>query len=383
MNLNGQALGENSEISLLTASPGKELYSTFGHTAIRVLDPDLKIDRVYGYGTFDFSTPFFYLKFARGDLNYRLDTEPFYRTQSRYGFIDVYTYLERGVHEQKLNLSLQQRQQIFDYLLINHLPQNQYYRYDYLFDNCATRPRDVIYEALGNELVLDTTFVEEGLTFRQLIDRYVEDTPWIDFGIDLLLGAVIDREMTAQESMFIPDYLEKALDHTKVNMEEQTLPLVQSNSVVLRQKASPGTGASLPGPTITMWILFLAIAAITGLGFQRKIWKHQIDGGMYILYGLVGCLLAVLWFGTLHSSTAQNWNLLWAFPFHLVVGIFLFRAKRPEWLNIYLIGLIGIGLCMLLFWGIIPQELHPANIPLILILTLRSSYTYYSLRKIS
>lgn len=173
------ATAQNYRISLLTCDPGDELYSAFGHNAVRVLDNDTGRDIVFNYGTFDFDTPNFYLKFARGKLDYMLSVSTYEQ------FILHYQYLQRSVREQVLDLSPEQTLRTVQFLQENYEPQNRFYRYDFFFDNCATRIRDMVEMVLGDQLKWGETEASSGKTFRNLIDEYVYPMPWADFGIDL------------------------------------------------------------------------------------------------------------------------------------------------------------------------------------------------------
>ena len=178
-------LSEGSKISLLTCSSGEELYSVFGHSAIRVNDPDNKIDLVYNYGTFDFSTSYFYFKFAHGNLNYMLASGQF-----RY-FLPGYVMENRSVKEQILNLSQKERQKLFDAIIVNSQPENRNYRYDFFYDNCATRIRDIVLKSIEGQYVIDKESTHN-MTMRQLYGQYLNKSLWTQFGIHLLLGMKAD-----------------------------------------------------------------------------------------------------------------------------------------------------------------------------------------------
>ena len=174
---NGQSLSEEATISLITIGPTQQaLYSAFGHSGFRVHDPNLQIDFFYNYGVFNFNQPNFYLNFARGINYYQLgvDEYPLYR--------DYYIRQNRFIHEQILNLNSQQKQKIFDFLSWNALPENRLYLYDYFYDNCATRPRDVLIKVLGEDIVFDETSEKKSITIRELTDIYLKQQPWGDLG---------------------------------------------------------------------------------------------------------------------------------------------------------------------------------------------------------
>ncbi|HNE28922.1 MAG TPA: DUF4105 domain-containing protein, partial [Saprospiraceae bacterium] len=180
-------LSDSSFISLITAAPGEELYSTFGHSALRVKDPARNFDRCYNYGTFDFDQPNFYLNFCRGKLLYYLNVE------RRRDFEYEYLMDRRTLREQTLDLDASQKQQLFDLLQENALPQNREYKYDFFYDNCATRIRDIVEKALLYQVFFDSTTTKKGTTMRQLLKPYLLDKPWTRFGIDLILGQAADR----------------------------------------------------------------------------------------------------------------------------------------------------------------------------------------------
>lgn len=366
-----QQLSPYSEISLLTVGPGKQLYSTFGHTAIRVHDPATNINRVYGYGTFDFDTPFFYLKFARGKLNYKLDIDPFRTSPRRPGFMAIYRFLDRTVDEQVLNLTQAHKQAIFDFLETNYLPENRYYLYDFFFDNCATRPRDVFIQVLGDQLIFHHDYLNTEHTFRELIDMYLQVKPWADFGIDLALGAVIDRPVQPMEYMFLPDYLARAFDHATVVIEGKEVPFVKSKRRLYQSRRK-----FEPVPLTQKPVFIFSVLALLLLGVSAWEWKKGriipwIDALLFGLAGLGGLVIFFLMFLTDHTATAQNMNILWLLPTHLLLPFVLFRSSKPRWFRPYLWLSGAMLLLLLLGWPILPQELHPASIPLMLMLLMR------------
>ncbi|MEM6805699.1 MAG: DUF4105 domain-containing protein, partial [Bacteroidota bacterium] len=218
--LGARPLSKEARISLMTCAPGNELYSAFGHSAIRVKDPKQGLDIVYGYGTFDFSDPLFLPKFIKRDLMYFLDTD-------KYGeFQYVYKYFKRSFDEQILDLDSIQTQRIYDFLKNNMKAENRFYLYDFFFDNCATRIRDVLYNELGPELKIEGKDEEGELTFRDILDLYLQESHWMDFGIDLALGAVVDKKATPWEQTFHPDYLAAFFQDAKLGGKH----LVESKS---------------------------------------------------------------------------------------------------------------------------------------------------------
>lgn len=191
-------------ISILTCAVGEELYASFGHTAVRIIDSTAGTDIVYNYGTFDFNDPDFYTRFTLGKLLYFLDKEDFQ------DFIQSYRYESRGVAEQVLQLTLTEKEKVRQFLETNLLPENRSYRYDFLFDNCATRVRDIFPKVLGPAFSFGPVLGNTTVSYRSVIDQYLENKHWERLGIDLVLGSPVDKQMTERTALFLPDYLCKA-----------------------------------------------------------------------------------------------------------------------------------------------------------------------------
>ncbi|HRD07117.1 MAG TPA: DUF4105 domain-containing protein, partial [Saprospiraceae bacterium] len=191
-------LMNNTQISLLTCDPGSEIYSLFGHSAVRVKNEEKNFDVVFNYGTFDFQTPNFTLKFMRGKLPYRLAV-------ASYGsFLKEYHYFKRGVREQVLQINNSQKEDIIRFLENNAKPENAEYKYDFFYDNCSSRIRDVFEKTLHYPPQYSG---ENKLTFRNLLHRYLEAWPWLRTGIDIIIGSKADKIADASAQMFIPDKL--------------------------------------------------------------------------------------------------------------------------------------------------------------------------------
>jgi hypothetical protein len=301
----------NLRITLLTCAPGAELYSTFGHTAIRVQDRAMGSDEVYNYGTFEFAEDF-YIKFVRGKLLYALSVQGFDE------FLYQYQYESRSVIEQDLAFTCEQKQQLYTRLRQNALPENRAYRYDFLFDNCTTRAGFMVDSGAKAKVVLGNILAAKPLTFRDHIDVYLHkaNQDWSQLGIDLLLGAKMDREATNREAMFLPDNLMVAFDRSTVDGRS----LVASKRTILHLP-SLASESLLITPVIAFGILLLLMAALTFIKKPRAQKAVSIaDFIFFFLLGLVGLLLVFMWFGTDHALCANNYNLLWALPTHLVAA---------------------------------------------------------------
>jgi len=241
------------QMSVITCGPSQEeLYTAFGHSAIRVLDKANNFDAVFNYGVFDFKQPNFYLNFARGFLYYKLGVYDYQAFKANY------IYDNRYVHEQVLNLTSEQKLKLFNYLLVNARPENQTYLYDYFYNNCATKIRDVVVDALGKDVVaFDGSYVKTNYTIRDLTDIYLAEQPWGDLGIDICLGLPMDKKASPYEYMFLPDYIESGFDHATIVTDGKTLPLVSSKNIVYEMRAEERQ-SGLPHPLF----LFVGIGLI-------------------------------------------------------------------------------------------------------------------------
>lgn len=344
------ALSDSSTISLMTVAPGEETYSLFGHSALRVRDPLLRLDRCYNYGTFDFDQPNFLLKFCRGKLLYMLDLEP-YRS-FEYGNIAD----RRAMREQLLNLSGGERQALFGALEKNALPENRAYKYDFFYDNCATRIRDVVGAALEYRVRYDSSTLTRPQTMRQLLRPYLARHPWTEFGIDLVLGRSADRVANAEDFMFLPDYVHAMFAKASI---DGTVPLVKSERKIPEYSFEPQPFQ--PGFfSRPLWVM--CVVALIGLLCMAHPRNERIfDLVFWPTLGLAGLVMALLWFATDHSATKTNLNMMWALPTHL---LFFWRRSRTEVTEMYFVGSAILAALALLFWKFMPQEMPVAAMPL-------------------
>lgn len=352
------------QVSLITCAPGAELYSVFGHTALRIVDSVANTDIIYNYGTFNFDDPDFYTKFVRGKLMY------FLSQQSFPDFLYEYAYFKRGVTEQVLQLSATEKKEIQHSLFENVREENRYYKYDFLYDNCATRLRDIIFKTNQNNAFEPPVFAEQGTSFRDYLHNYLSraEMQWTTLGIDLLLGIGADKAMTTSACMFLPDYLAQGV----------SLAFKGQSKLVERDQVHLPNAQDLP-VKLPFWqtpLFFFAILAFLVLlpSFFRSnalaSYQSVMDRIIFVLSGLLGLLLLFMWFGTDHQSFANNINLVWAMPFNLLLA---FSFNGPwKWLKTYL-----RFYSLLLLVLMIPVLLHPGIInfglyPLILVLSFRS-----------
>jgi hypothetical protein len=278
------------------------------------------------------------------------------------------------VHEQLLDLTPAQRQRIFEFLIWNAQPENRSYNYDYFYDNCATRIRDVIANALGDSVHFDGSYINTTSTIRQLTDRYLHEQPWGDLGIDICLGLPMDKTMEPWEYMFIPDYVESGVAHASVNRGDTVVPLVKDYRVVYA--AAPAEPAArLPHPLFVSGALLLYAVAVSVRDYQRKKASTWFDAFLFGSTGIIGVLLVLLWVLTDHKAASNNFNLLWAIPTHAFVVFFL--RRRVAWIRTYFLTVMILEALLLLTWAVLPQQLNVALIPLAGGILARSGVQYY------
>ncbi|HCV16252.1 MAG TPA: hypothetical protein DF637_07960 [Rikenellaceae bacterium] len=311
---------ETPRISLLTCTPGAELYSTFGHSALRVYNPATGSDLVFNFGLFDFNTPNFYTRFMRGKLEYMLGI------QYMDDFLYQYQWEGRGVVEQVLSLDSAQTVKILAKLEYLYMPENRYYLYSFLYKNCTSELRDIIFDITGKDEY--SLAKSAGKTNRDLINEYVGG--WPKFGINILLGSTLDREIDVFQSMFLPDYLFNELT-VAVNGE---IPLVSDYRVLLEK--SDNTIKSKTFISKIKDVLFSPIfvlgliAAVVGYSLIKKRYK-AVEIGFLSIIGLLGIFISVLIMITDHRELYSNFNLLWCSPIYLFIVIAsLLKWRKTE-----------------------------------------------------
>ncbi|HRD58888.1 MAG TPA: DUF4105 domain-containing protein [Ferruginibacter sp.] len=344
-------------ISLLTCTPGDELYSLFGHSALRVIDSNSVTDHVYNYGTFNFDDPSFYLNFTRGKLLYYVSLEYFE------DFKNLYQYTRREITEQVLQLSAEEEKNIQQFLINNLKEENRYYKYDFFFDNCTTRLRDII-NKFKTPTPLLPAVKPANMRFRQAIHEYLNKggQQWSKFGIDILLGARTDRMMTAAEQQFLPDNLMMAIDSNRNGR------LVSSSKKLYSLDATTKP-TNFFTPFVIFTLLFILFAF---LHFSKKfpLLLAGLDGLLFFLTGLLGFILIFMWTATDHSMTKDNYNLLWALPTHLFASFFILSKK--QFIKKYFLFTALAALLLLMAWYFLPQQLNTALLPLQLLLMFRA-----------
>jgi hypothetical protein len=353
--LSGQA-----RVSVITCGPGPELYEAFGHSAIRVSDPLQSLDLVFNYGMFDFNQENFYGNFAKGSMRYMLGLSSFE------DFMFQYKHYKRSVREQVLNLDSLERQAVVNYLSINLRPENKEYLYDYFYNNCSTKIIDLLDSAINRSINWELAQPEGKVSYRQLIYQYTVFQPWGRLGIDLGLGSPIDKPMTGKQLQFLPDGVEQDLTRAKIRRGLIEFPLVASSSVLYQSPVFFAADSFFISPAFVFSIIFLIslFLSFKRLEFSRlfRMWK----GVLFLLAGVLGWVELLIWLFTNHKPAAWNFNLLWANPSFLFLGIiYLVLKKVGKTFQDILFFYLSF---VLVFWFLLPQVLNINLLPFVVAL---------------
>jgi hypothetical protein len=374
-------LNDSATVSLLTASPWNgAIYALFGHTAIRVRDDSTGIDEVYNYGFFDSSQPGFIYNFVRGRTDYILGVT---------SFADfIYEYRAKGqqVVEQQLNLSPAEKQKLYDALYENALPENRKYRYNYFYDNCATRPRDMVEQYSNGEIHYPPT--DAAQSYRDLVHESLVSYPWYSFGIDLLIGSEADRILHVREKMFMPSYLMDSFAKATIYKEDSlTVPLVSHSELLLSQdlKRNGVREQGLFTPLLMAFALLLLSIMVSVIQFfkmNRGQLPRIYDTILFGVAGAGGVIIFILMYFSSHPATNPNWNLIWLHPAALIAAPFFWVKSAQR--GVYFYHFINFVLLTLFFlcWWFIPQQLPLATIPFSMSLWIRSASNILIIRKL-
>ena len=347
---------ENFEITMLTCSPGKETYSAWGHSAVRVVDKKANIDVVYNFGLFDFNTPNFYPKFIKGRLEYKLGIE---RTQ---GFYHIYLGENRQVIEQKLNLTDKEAIKIIQKLQYLYLPENRYYLYRFAGKNCTSELRDLILENINT----DFKNISTSKTIRDQLNEYLQDRLWLKFSMSLIMGYKVDRKIDLFDSMFLPDYLCYGLREIKTENGN-----LITEETIFNQLYDVNNGYSL----LINPLFILSVLALLVISFNKK----YIQTSFLIIIGLNGLVIFTLSLITEHPELRYNLNPLWINPLYFFI-VFL---KNGSNLKGYLTILLQLMLfAMIPIWLFKIQYFEWTYLPIYLILTLFNLRILYPEKKL-
>lgn len=363
--------GDSVRVSLLTCSPGEEIYALFGHTAIRYENYTQQTDLVFNYGMFSFQTPHFIWRFVKGETDYQLGITPYSYFETEYAL--------RGssVYQQTLNLLPEEKDRLIHILFENYQPENRIYRYNFFYDNCTTRARDKIEESLQGILHYKDGVPPHKRTFREIVHQYTKGHDWAEFGIDLCLGSQADEPIDYRTQMFAPFYLLNAFEGARIirgNGHTATLAMPPREIVKGTERNLAQTDTGFPLTPVQTALLLLSIVTATstwGLYKQKLYWG--IDIPLFGAAGAAGCVIAFLVFFSVHPTVRPNYLLLFLNPVHLFYLPFMiyFSIKgKKDWYH--WINLIALTLFIVL-WGVLPQKFNLAILPLALCLLIRSA----------
>lgn len=320
------------QISLLTCSPGKEVWAQYGHTAIRYYDKESGEDLAINYGIFSLDQTYFIPRFVLGMTDYRMGVQPMDM------FLAQYSYEGRGVVEQVLNLSAEDKEVIYKALQENMKPENVVYRYNYFFDNCTTRARDMLVNHLHGKVVYPPA--EEDATFRSMIHKWNNKYEWTQFGEDLLLGVNADRKTTKSEQQFLPENLRSDFDKARYNGK----PLVKETNILLDAETEVAEPV-FPLSPLSIALIFAVISLVMMLfSYRRQQVYWAWDLALMLTSGLMGIIFFVMIFSQ-HPCVSLNFILLFFNPLPLFFLYSTIKKKKVIWWKIWgaliILGLFG------------------------------------------
>lgn len=362
---------ENTQISLLTCSPGELIYELFGHTAIRIEDPTSGIDFVANYGLFDFNQDNFVYRFVRGKTDYQVGVQ--YTTS----FLEGYKERGSSVKQTTLNLTTEQKTYLLTRLDENLRPENREYRYNFIYDNCATRVRDLIEMSVSQQVSYPTHV--ENYTFREAIMLYTANAPWSQLGFDLCLGEGTDRTASQRELFFLPEMLGNAYHSARIITSNQSIPLNLHSSVLVPKTRE--NNSSWFTPTLCAYLLLLASIFASFFLRKKRKWLEISDVVLNTINGLGGCIILFLILFSQHPFTFENYNIMWMNPltlFPLLAAIFPFLKKLN---GLYYAGSSIMWLAFIILMPILPQNFNAAVLPWVLTLLLRSYLRFSEIRE--
>jgi len=367
-------ISQETQMSILTVGPGNPMYTMFGHTAIRLQDRKKNIDVVYNYGTFDFETRNFALKFLYGNLNYFLSKSSF----------EVFSVdnqaLGRSIREQVLNLSAGEIQKIVREMEKEMNSEDRFYRYEFFRNNCTTKVRDLLARNQLFTPVSINTSSSFDPSFRRLLKPYLELRPWIGFSVNLLLGTPADVVADEWQQNYLPYVFYQTLANAELPNSSE--PLISKTSLLVPAPNMP-TSINRLTPGLVLWTLFFIIIVITLLDFLNKIESSWVDRILFGAVGLVGLVLFPVSFLSLHEPLQPNLNLLWALPTHLIIATGARYWQNKTWFRYYQWFALILYAALLAGWFWIPQQLLVAVIPILLAIVIRLFYRLANNRQIS
>ena len=348
---------------LLTCGPGTETYSIYGHSALRIVIPEKHTDTVYNWGVFDFNTSNFAWKFAKGRLDYMLFAE------SLKGFLQGYFFEQRFVYSQKINIDQFEMRKLVSLINENLKPENLKYRYDFFYDGCSTRIRDIIEKSVGEKLKYPPAEMGKIPTFRDMVAKYQNPYPWLKFGVDLIMGSTADKKAVFRDRMFLPIEMKNELSESFVNRSGKMIPLLQNPEVLVDFAVPPTKQKFLIAPPFIFTLVITLIMILAALIKSRKIIR-LMDIIIYFVFSILAALMIFFNFFTDHQQMKWNLNIIWLNPFIFVCLITLILNKAGTiWFKV----VFFISVAFLLLQFVLPQDFNIAFSLMAIILLIRSS----------
>lgn len=357
-------VSDSVRVSLLTCAPGSEIYSLFGHTALRYENPAKGEDWVFNYGLFSFDTPNFVYRFVKGETDYQLGVIPY-----RY-FEGEYAMRESSVYQQELNLTEKEKENVIRLLRENYLPANRVYRYNYFYDNCTTRARDKVEQGIEGKVVYPES--EKMCSFRSIVREYTAGHEWSAFGIDLCLGSEADELIDERKQMFSPFYMLEYARGAMIHRADTIVPFVKEEKLLLDFSSKDEDGfekdedVSLPSPWTCALIWWVLTFVVTALGIKNGKVYWLWDVLLFGAQGLGGCIIAFLFFFSVHPTVGSNWLLMILNPLPLFYMPFMvYKAIKGKTDVFHVINTVVI-IVFIILMPIVQQKFNATVLPLAL-----------------
>ena len=357
-------VSDSVRVSLLTCAPGSEIYSLFGHTALRYENPAKGEDWVFNYGLFSFDTPNFVLRFVKGETDYQLGVIPY-----RY-FEGEYAMRGSSVYQQELNLTETEKGNIIRLLQENYRPANRVYRYNYFYDNCTTRARDKVEQGIEGKVIYPES--EKICSFRDIVREYTAGHEWSAFGIDLCLGSEADEPIDGRKQMFSPFYMLEYARGAMIYRADTVVPFVKKEKLLLdfSSKAEDGfekaEDVSWPSPwtcALIWWVLTFVVMAF-GIKNGKVYWLWDVL--LFGTQGLAGCIIAFLFFFSVHPTVGSNWLLVIFNPLPLFYMPFMVYKSIKRKTDVFHVVNTVVLILFVILMPIVQQKFNATVLPLAL-----------------
>lgn len=350
-------------VYLITCGPGTETYSIYGHSALRIVLPENGTDIVYNWGVFDFDTPNFAWKFAKGRLNYMLSATTFER------FKQEYILEQRWMQIQEINLEMEEKIRLIQLIDENLKPENRQYLYDFFYDNCSTRIRDLLEKVLGDNLLYPPDEPGRVFSFRAMVGKYQKPYPWLNTGINFMLGSPCGKKADLRDRMFLPIEMQTELSKSFVRREGRMVAVLKNPETVLDFAVPQKKNPFYKSPLFVFSFLFIAFALFFALNKNRKLtWLADIL--LFLIFSFLALVMIFSNFMTDHWQLKKNLHILWLSPFLFVcLAAVILRKEWYIWFRIVFVFCLIFLAILIIF----PGGINAVFMPLILLLAHRSS----------